>query len=276
VEHIAVSYGARRAVNGIDLDLQASDLAGVIGPNGSGKSTLLKAITRIVPLDSGRIEIEGRDIRGLSRREIAQRVAVVPQTPALPEAFTALDVVMLGRTPHLRLLESESGRDYEIVREAMEQAECWQIAGRRMGELSGGEAQRVVLARALAQQTPILLLDEPTAHLDIAHQTKTFGLIQRLCRESQLAALAVVHDLTLAGLYCDRLLLMKDGREIASGEPHDVLTPVNIQQAYGAAVRVTAHPQSGRPVVIPEVTAFPGGDVPSSPVFPAPPSGRDG
>lgn len=262
VSNLSVAYGARTALQNVSVEVSAGELVGVIGPNGSGKSTLLKAITRVVPASNGTVEIGGRGLNALSQRDIARRIAVVPQAPALPEAFTALEIVLLGRTPHLRLLQGESHRDIEVAYRAMTQAACRDLAGRRMNELSGGECQRVVLARALAQETPVLLLDEPTAHLDIAHQTGTFDLIRRLCHDEGLAALAVVHDLTLAGLYCDRLLLLNGGMVVASGSPWEVLTPDNIASAFGAPVEVTAHPHLNRPVVVP--LASPNGPNPLS------------
>lgn len=251
IENIAISYGEQEVLHGVTLEVSAGELVGVIGPNGSGKSTLLRGITRVIPLKRGRVLLGGEDAAQLTRRQLAQRVAVVPQVPVLPEAFTALEVVLLGRAPHLSLLQREGTRDLVAAQRAMHQTHCWHLAVRRMSELSGGERQRVVLARALAQETPVLLLDEPTAHLDVAHQVGTFDLLQRLCRDRHLAVLVVVHDLTLAGLYCDRLSLLYEGHIVAAGPPWQVLTPAHIAGAYGVPVHISAHPQSGRPVVVP-------------------------
>lgn len=251
VDGLTIAYGDRIVLHNVSLEVKAGELVGMIGPNGSGKSTLLKGITRVVPLQQGRVLIDGHDAARLSQRELAQKIAVVPQSPALPEAFTALEVVLLGRTPHLGLLQKEGMRDVLAAQRAMLQAQCWSLAGRRVSELSGGERQRLIIARALAQETPVLLLDEPTAHLDVAHQLSTFALVRRLCQERRLAVLAVVHDLTLAGLHCDRLILLHEGRIAADGRPWEVLTPENIGAVYRTTVEVAAHPQSGRPVVIP-------------------------
>jgi iron complex transport system ATP-binding protein len=161
----------------------------------------------------------------------------------------------MGRTPHLRLLQSESRRDVDITRAAMERADCWELRDRPAHEMSGGERQRVLIARALAQEPELLLLDEPTSHLDVAHQVETFELVRGLCREQRLAAIAVVHDLTLAAMYADRLALMSDGRVVADGAPSDVLRAETIEEIYGVRVRVLPHPGTGRPVVVPDATA---------------------
>jgi iron complex transport system ATP-binding protein len=189
----------------------------------------------------------------MSQVEVARRVAVVPQEPLLPEAFSALDCVLMGRTPHLRLLENEGLRDYEAARAAMERTDTSDLAGRPVGELSGGERQRVVVARALAQEAPVLLLDEPTAHLDIGHQASVLRLMRSLCREEGKAVLAVVHDLTLAAAFCDRLVLMRGGAVVAAGEPLEILRAEVLSEVYGTEVEVFAHPRTRRPVVAPRV-----------------------
>jgi iron complex transport system ATP-binding protein len=181
-------------------------------------------------------------------------VAVVPQEPALPLAFSALECVLMGRTPHLRLLENEGASDFEAARRAMERTETWEFAERPVGELSGGERQRVVVARALAQETPVLLLDEPTAHLDIGHQAAVLALMRELCREEGKAVLAVVHDLTLAAAYCDRLVLLAPGGTVAAeGTPNEILQSDVLSAVYGTEVEVFAHPRTGRPVVAPRM-----------------------
>jgi iron complex transport system ATP-binding protein len=178
-------------------------------------------------------------------------VAVVPQDPVLPPAFSALDCVLMGRTPHLRLLQQEGPRDIEIARRAMLATEAWLLADRPVGELSGGERQRVVVARALAQETPVLLLDEPTAHLDIGHQGAVLDLMRTFTRRDGKAVLAVVHDLTLAAHYCDRIVVLRDGAIAAEGAPAEVLTPDLLRSVYGVSIAVFPHPDTGRPVVVP-------------------------
>jgi iron complex transport system ATP-binding protein len=262
IRDLTLSYGERVALRDVSLSLARGELLGVVGPNASGKSSLIRAITRVVPPLRGEVWLDGSPVRHLSQRELALRVAVVPQNPYLPEAFTALEVVLMGRTPHLGLLQSEGRADWAAVRRALEQTDAWDLADRRIGELSGGERQRVVVARALAQETPLLLLDEPTAHLDVGHQAAILELVRRLCRSEGKAVLAVVHDLTLASQYCDRLAMLSEGRLVAQGSPHEVLSPEVLASVYRTRVWVFAHPLTGRPVVTPAVDgAAPGGQL---------------
>jgi iron complex transport system ATP-binding protein len=259
IRDLTVAYGELVALRQVSLSLAAGELLGVVGPNGSGKSTLIRAITRLVRPLGGDIRLDGRETARLSQRELARWAAVVPQNPHLPDAFTVLEVVLMGRTPHLGLLQSEGRADLAVVRRALEQTDTWHLASRRMGELSGGERQRVVVARALAQETPLLLLDEPTAHLDVGHQAAVLDLMRELCRREGKAVLAAIHDLSLAGQYCDRLVMLSGGRIVGEGEPQEVLSPQLLASVYGTRVSVFPHPLTGRPVVTPmSETARPG------------------
>ena len=222
-----------------------------MGPNGSGKTTLIRAVTGVVRPVSGEVRLLGDDCAALSTRDRALRAAVVPQEPLIPDAFTALEIVLMGRTPHLSLLQNESAGDLTIAERAMRATATWEFADRPVGELSGGERQRVVVARALAQETPLLLLDEPTAHLDVGHQAGVLELMRTLCREDRRGVLAVVHDLTLAAQYCDRLVLISAGKVVAEGSAQDVLQAETLHAVYGAGVDVFPHPRTGRPVVAP-------------------------
>jgi iron complex transport system ATP-binding protein len=255
VTGLSVSYkrGERSfaALKEVSLSVASGEVLGLVGPNGSGKTTLIRAVTGGVATSSGRIELSGEDADELSQSERARRVAVVPQNPVLPDAFTVLEMVLMGRTPHLRLLQNESTHDVEAARQAMEATSTWELAERPLGELSGGERQRVVLARALAQETQLLLLDEPTAHLDIGHQGSVLSLVRRLCRDEGKGVLAVVHDLTLAAQYCDRLVLLRDGEVAAEGTADETLRRDVLERVYGARVSVFAHPETGLPVVAP-------------------------
>jgi iron complex transport system ATP-binding protein len=247
------AYGSHDVLRGIDLRVSAGEAVAIIGPNGCGKTTLLRVVSGVHARASGSVRIEGSDVSRMPAAEIARRVAVVAQSAPLPEGFTAIEVVLMGRTPHLKLLESESMRDVEVVRRAMERTGCWDLRHRFVQELSGGERQRVIIARALAQQPSLLLLDEPTSHLDIQHQVETFRLVVSLCREEKLAAVAVVHDLTLAAAFADRVAIMEHGRIVADGRPADVLRADVVARVYGIPVRVFSHPETGRPIIVPEV-----------------------
>jgi iron complex transport system ATP-binding protein len=251
VRGVHVAYGSRTVLRGVDLDVDASEVVGLIGPNGGGKTTLLKAISGSLKLQAGRIRIADEDSGSLGAREIARRVAVVPQAPVLPAGFLAREIAVMGRTPYLGFFDQEGDEDYAKADSALEALGAGDLAYRRVEELSGGERQNVVLARALTQETPLLLLDEPTANLDIGHQAGIAGLLRRLAEGKRIGVLAALHDLTLASLYCDRLILLAGGCIIAEGPPADVLTSENLERAYGAAVRLLHLEGLDRPVVLP-------------------------
>ena len=266
IEALSVRYGDRRVLDEVTFSVAAGEVVGLVGPNGSGKSTVLRAVTRVVPWEGGQVLIDGVPAQDLARRALAQRVAVVSQNPALPAGYTALEVVVMGRTPYLGLLAHEGAADYDRARAALARVGMPGIADRHVDELSGGERQAVVLARALAQESPILLLDEPTASLDIGHQVGVFHLASGLARGKRTAVLVAIHDLTLAGLYCDRLVLLAGGTVAASGPPDEVLTEDNILRAYGARTSVVRWRGFPGPVVVPYAAgaeAASGDDVPS-------------
>ena len=250
---VHAGYPNRDVLRGVDLEIARGEVVALIGPNGCGKTTLLRVASGVHAPSAGTAALDGDDIGVLSPASLARRVAVVAQAASLPERFSAFDVALMGRTPHLRLLQSESRRDVAIVRAAMERADCWSLRARPVDELSGGERQRVVIARALAQEPDLLLLDEPTSHLDLAHQVETFTLIRDLCASQRLAAVAVVHDLTLAALFADRVVLLQEGRIAAEGSPAEVLRPNLLARAYGVGMRVITDPATGRPIVLPDV-----------------------
>jgi iron complex transport system ATP-binding protein len=251
VSGLRVAYGERVALRGVDLSVDAGEVVGLVGPNGGGKTTLLKAITHGVALQAGTVLIDGEDVSRLRTRDVARKVAVVPQSPTLPVGFLAREIVVMGRTPYLGFLEQEGPEDYGKADEALAMLGAVDLARRRVEELSGGERQNVVLARALAQETPALLLDEPTANLDIGHQVLIAKLLRRLARERGVAVLAALHDLTLASLYCDRLVLLAGGSVIAEGAAGDVLTRDNLRRAYAADVLVVRPEGIGGPLVLP-------------------------
>ncbi len=267
IRDLRADYGGTPVLQGVSLDVAAGEVVGLVGPNGSGKTTLVRAVTRVIPVRSGEVRLGNDDCRALTRPALARRVAVVPQSPVLPNGFTVLEIVLMGRTPHLRLLQSEGPSDLAAARRALAETGIAALAFRFAHQLSGGERQQVVIARALAQEAPVLLLDEPTSHLDVGHQAAVMSLVRRLCRERHLAVLATIHDLTLAALYCDRLVLLDRGAVVAEGAPDSVLRPELIASTYGAEVAVLRHPASGRPVIVPlapEASLSPAGDAKSA------------
>jgi iron complex transport system ATP-binding protein len=248
-QQIEFAYNGRAVLHGVDLALRAGDLVALLGPNGSGKTTLLKILCGILSPRAGRVWLGDRDLAALRRREIARRIALVPQEMSVPFAFTVREMVSLGRTPHVRPLLGETARDRDAVEQAMELTETRALADRFFGDLSGGERQRVVIAMALAQVlgdlsglAPVLLLDEPTVHLDINHQVEILELIRKLNRERGLVVLATIHDLNLASLYFDRLILLNDGCIVTEGAPREVLSKERVENVFGAHVVVQAHP----------------------------------
>ncbi len=246
---IRCAYDGREVLHGLDLAVAGGEFLGVLGPNGSGKSTLLRAITGVLPLTSGEVRLFGRPLRELKRREIARRVGVVPQAGATPFEFTVREVVGMGRSPHIGRLRGERDSDRAAIEAALERTDTRELADRLISELSGGEAQRVIVARALAQEPELLLLDEPTAFLDLSHQIEVFELLRRLNRDEGMTVLCVSHDVNLASLYCDRLVLLRDGMVADEGRPGDVITPERIKEVYGASVLVDNETPSGRPRV---------------------------
>ena len=250
LENVSLGYGKRTVLHNISFEAKPGELLGIIGPNGSGKSTLIRGITRLISPRSGRIFLDGRDVASMSHRELAQMMAVVPQNPSLPELFSAFEVVLMGRTPHLGLFRYETENDLAVVTKAMESTKTLAFAERRIGELSGGERQRLTIARALAQEPKILLLDEPTAHLDINYQIETLDLITDLCAEQGLTALVALHDLNLAAQYCDRIIMISGGRIHAEGSPREVITTQNVKEVYGAEVCIAPHPLNDLPATL--------------------------
>lgn len=250
VERITCRYGPCPVLSDFSLALERGDLLAVVGPNGSGKSTLVKAISNTLPPAGGRILLGGRDVKGMPARELAREVAVVAQETGIDFDFTVEEVVLMGRLPHLARFRGESPADHAAVRRAMEETNTLHLKDRLVTRLSGGERQRVVVARALAQGPGLLILDEPTAHLDIAHQVELLDLTRRLNREQGLTVLAVLHDLNLAAQYASRILMIKEGRRFAEGAPAEVVTEANVAAVYGSRVRVMPHPEEGSPHVI--------------------------
>lgn len=253
VENLSFSYNGAPVLKDISFVVQAGDFVVIIGPNGTGKTTLLNLIDGILRPREGTIRIDGVPVVEMKRHALAKIIAVVPQGAPMTFPFLVQEVIMMGRAPHLGKWLFEGERDWSIVRRVMEMTDTLTLAGRSMNRLSGGERQRVLIARALAQEPRLLLLDEPTASLDIRHQGEFFDLVKRLNREQGLTVLAVTHDINLASLYCDRLILLKGGSIQMAGPPLEVITEENIQAVYETPVMVDRHPLTGLPRVTPKI-----------------------
>lgn len=249
MSNVSVELGGAGILDHLSLDVAAGSWLGIIGPNGAGKTTALRCIADAVPY-RGAVAVAGRGVAEMSPREVALSVAMVPQHPVLPEGMRVVDYVLLGRTPHRGMLTSESDHDAVVVTGILESLDLGRFTAREVASLSGGELQRVVIARALAQETPVLLLDEPTTALDIGRQHEVLELIDELRRQRGLTVLSAMHDLTVAGQFADRLVMVADGRVVAEGTASDVLTAERIHRHYGASVRVETD-DGGGVVVIP-------------------------
>jgi len=248
VDGLTVSLGGTEILHGISTSVERGEWVAVIGPNGAGKTTMLRAVASLVDF-AGRIELLGDDLHHLARGERARRVAFVAQTPTMPAEMSVLEYVLLGRTPYIGYLATERRSDHDAAEAAIARLELTGFARRRLSSLSGGERQRVVLARALAQDAPLLLLDEPTTALDVGRQQQALEIVDELRATEGLTVLSAMHDLTLAGQYADRLLLLDHGRLVADGSAGAVLTRALISQHYRAEVRVVGDAESGLVVV---------------------------
>ncbi len=250
IENLSVSYHNHQVLHHVSFDVQSGEALALIGPNGAGKSTIIRAVSGVIPCE-GNIRANGEDFQSLPPIQRAKKIAVVPQAITLPPAFTVWETVLMGRTPYLGFLGQTSAHDEELARRALQRVNGIELAERPVGELSGGERQRILLARALCQSTPILLLDEPTAHLDLQYQVSLLELIRELAREENLAVMIALHDLNLAAHYADRIVLLVGGKIQAIGTPQEVLREEIISQAYCLPVQVVPHPFLDAPLVLP-------------------------
>jgi len=256
VNHMSFSFGEVQVLKDISFEVSPGELMGVMGPNGSGKTTLLRCVTKFLPSEDGMVLVGSKPLNGLTPAEMAKTFAVVPQSSATDFPFTVHDIVMMGRIPHIgSRLSGESKRDIDVVHQAMERTNTVQFAKRIFSELSGGEKQRVIIARAIAQKPKVLLLDEPTAYLDISGQIEIMDLLKKLNREEGITTIAVLHDVNLAARYCDRIALLNQGRLEAIGTPKEVLNPETIQSVYGVDVSVRRDPLTQAIYIMPHSAA---------------------
>jgi iron complex transport system ATP-binding protein len=252
VDNVSFSYtSAQPVLHGVSFAVARGSIVGVLGPNGSGKTTLMRLIAGVLRPARGRVMIDGADVEGLSRRDLARRIAVVPQETRTTFDFTVLDIVLMGRYPHLGPFELEGAADLAIAREALQATGTEDLAPRLFGTLSGGEKQRVVIASALAQASDVLLLDEPTASLDLGYQLDVASLLVRLNRDRRSTMVVCTHDLNLAASICGELVLIRRGRVIDRGTPEAVLTKANVRALYEVDAEIAFHPRAQHLTVVP-------------------------
>ncbi|MDD4979933.1 MAG: ABC transporter ATP-binding protein [Candidatus Omnitrophica bacterium] len=248
--NLSGGYGKETIVRDISLDIKHGDFMGIIGPNGSGKTTLLRLASKILSPNKGNIIFHGRDIASMAMKEFAKSVAFVAQDTVVNFPFSVFEIVLMGRTPHLKRLEAETKKDYFFAEKAMAMTDTLHLKEKMIDELSSGERQRVIIAKALAQQPLLLFLDEPTSHLDIGHQIQILDLLRKLNRQDNLTIIMVLHDLNLASEYCNRIVLMNEGKIFKEGSPRDVLTYQNIEAVYKTTVVVNNNPINSKPYVV--------------------------
>lgn len=248
---VSAGYHGRAVVRGVSIEVLPGELLAVVGPNGAGKSTVLKVLGGLLNPYSGAVELEGRPLGGFDRRAVARRIASLGQESSTAFAFTVMEMVLMGRAPHLGALRLEGARDIGIAREALEHFDLTRLASRAINELSGGERRRVFLARVLAQEPTIALLDEPTAFLDLKHVAEIFARLAQVRAGRRMAVIATLHDLNAAAQYADRILLLKDGVTVACGNPEEVLTRENLRLVYETEIYVGRNPANGKLAILP-------------------------
>lgn len=249
VKDVEFSYRSVRVLNGVSMELAESEMLGIVGPNGTGKSTLIRCLNRILSPQKGTVLLDVWDIKKMSLMELARKIGYIPQTTSQVFPATVFDTILMGRRPHVGWRSSE--KDTEKVLEMLRLLNIEEFAMRDINELSGGQQQKVFIARALTQEPDILLLDEPTSNLDIRHQLEVMDIIKNIIRKKGISAIMAIHDLNLAARYSDRVLMMNSGKIFAAGNPSSVLTPANIRDVYGVEADVTNNSDNGRPYIVP-------------------------
>jgi len=261
IDRVSCRYESIEVLNSLSFSARGGEFVGVLGPNGSGKTTLLRTISRTLKPYEGVVLLNESDVYQMTNRGVAKEMTVVPQDSLIAFSFTALDVVLMGRNPHLTRFQTESSEDLAIARKAMRLTGVWHLADRPITDVSGGERQRIVIARALTQKPRVLLLDEPTLHLDINSQIEIMDLLKNLCKENKIIVIAVFHDFNLAARYCDKLILLHDKKIVSLGKPEEVLTKGNISEVFGVGAFVKRHPITNSLYVIPISTSLLASDI---------------
>jgi len=252
VKNISYSYdGVQNAIDNISFSVNPGEIISIIGPNGSGKSTILKCVSGYLSPHLGEVIVQNKNIKDYTAKEIAKAMSLIQQHFALDYDFTVMQVVLMGRNPHIKRLQSESEEDYHIANDALKKAEIYHLKSRSITSLSGGEWQRMILARALCQQSGIMLLDEPITGLDIKHQVNLMSVITKLSKENKISAVFVLHDLNLANHYSDRVILLKQGNVYKSGVPNDIMTKENLEFVYETPINIIDF--NGRKIITPEI-----------------------
>lgn len=252
VQDLSFSYGPKKILKGLSFDVRPGEILGILGPNASGKTTLIKNLAGLLKPQRGTVRLGADDLNALPRKELARRIAFVPQEEEMFLSFSVEQVVLMGRAPYMGAWGFEADADRKKAAEAMADADVLSLRERRFHDLSGGERQRVVLARALAQEAPLLLLDEPTSHLDVRYQIQILELCARLNRERGMTIALSIHDMNLASLYGHRLLILKEGMLFAIDEPKRVITQETIRSVFGARASIGYHPDTGLPYTLPQ------------------------
>lgn len=250
IDHLNWSYEEKKILNDITLDIQRGLFTGIIGPNGSGKTTMAKLISKLLKTEKHTIFINQDDLSEIKIAELAKTMAMVPQSSSITYDLTAYEIVLLGRTPHLKRFERESHHDHALVKKVMIETDTWQYKDRLIHQLSGGERQRVIIARALAQEPKILVLDEPVTYLDVHHQLQVMDLIKQLSESRKITIVTILHDLNYALKYCDQVMMLHEGEIFKYGSPDEVVTVENIKEVYNIDVHIMAHPVTQMPLVI--------------------------
>jgi iron complex transport system ATP-binding protein len=250
ITNLSGGYGRESIIKEISLENKAGDFMGIIGPNGCGKTTLLRLLTRVLVAQSGSVSLEGKNIAAMNLKAFCQKVAFVPQDTNVNFPFRVLEIVLMGRIPHLHRLQQEGAADIKIAEESLAMTDTATLKDTLIDELSSGERQRVIIAKALTQSPRLLFLDEPTSHLDIGHQIQILDLLRKLNRTQKLTIVTVLHDLNLASEYCNRIVLLEKGRLFKEGRPEQVLTYETIEAVYKTVVVVKENPISKKPYVI--------------------------
>ena len=250
IENLWAGYTKEMIIKGVSLDINKAEFVVIIGPNGSGKTTLLRLMSRALAPQKGSVLVEGKDIARMNAKEFCRKAAFVPQDTLINFSFSVWEIALMGRIPHLGRLQNESKTDFDIVENALSMTDTAHLKAKGVNRLSSGERQRVVIAKALAQEPMLLFLDEPTSHLDIGHQIQILDLLKRLNRQDGLTVVMVMHDLSLAAEYASRLVLLNEGAVFKQGLPEEVLTYQNIEAVYKTVVVVGKNPVSAKPFVI--------------------------